>query len=93
MNPGVITENGGRYDSPPEDGKKYTLEELQKAVGGYIQVVNLGNGTLLVINEEGKLRGLKENVEATALARDAEALFPNDYIVGPAVHIPERMMS
>ena len=39
-----------------------TLEALQKLVGGYIEVVSIGRGLLLVLNEEGKLRGMKENV-------------------------------
>lgn len=90
MKPRVITETGGQYDSPPENGKEYTLEEMQKTVGGYIQVLNLGDGTVLVINEEGKLHGLKVNVEATSLA--AGVLFAGDCIVGPAMHIPEQML-
>lgn len=39
-----------------------TLEALQELVGGYIEVVGIGNGLLLVMNEEGKIRGLPENV-------------------------------
>ena len=39
-----------------------TLEALQKLVGGYIEVVSIGRGLLLVLNEEGRLRGMKENV-------------------------------
>ena len=39
-----------------------TLEALQKLVGGYIEVVSIGRGLLLVMNEEGRLRGMKENV-------------------------------
>ena len=39
-----------------------TLEALQELVGGYIEVVGIGNGLLLVMNEEGKIRGLPESV-------------------------------
>lgn len=39
-----------------------TLEALQELVGGYIEVVGIGNGLLLVMNEEGKIKGLPENV-------------------------------
>lgn len=39
-----------------------TLEALQKLVGGYIEVVSIGRGLLLVLNEEGRLRSMKENV-------------------------------
>ena len=36
-----------------------TLEAEQKAVGGYIEVVPLGDGKLLICNEEGKLNGMR----------------------------------
>lgn len=38
-----------------------TLEAEQKAVGGYIEVVPLGNDKLLICNEEGKLNGMRGN--------------------------------
>lgn len=37
------------------------LSALQKAVGGYIEVVYNGDGTMIICNEEGKLRGLEGN--------------------------------
>ena len=37
------------------------LSALQRAVGGYIEVVGNGDGTLIVCNEEGKLEGLEGN--------------------------------
>lgn len=37
------------------------LSALQKAVGGYIEVVGNGYGTLIICNEEGKLKGLEGN--------------------------------
>lgn len=37
------------------------LSALQRAVGGYIEVVGNGDGTLVVCNEEGKLEGLEGN--------------------------------
>lgn len=39
-----------------------TLKILQEFVGGYIEVVRLGNNVDLWLNEEGKLDGLKENL-------------------------------
>lgn len=39
-----------------------TLEDLQKAVGGYIEVVHLWGDLAVVCNEEGRLRGLPYNV-------------------------------
>lgn len=40
---------------------KNELPALQKAVGGYIEVVGNGDGTLIICNEEGKLIGLEGN--------------------------------
>lgn len=40
-----------------------TLENLQKTVGGYIEVVPLTSDCklLMIVNEEGKLKGLEKN--------------------------------
>ena len=47
---------------PPEEiTMPNTLEAFQAAVGGYIEVLDLGGDTLLVCNEEGKLVGLPAN--------------------------------
>ena len=40
-----------------------TLENLQKTVGGYIEVVRIGGGCLLIVNEEGKQDGLERNFQ------------------------------
>lgn len=39
-----------------------TLEALQAEVGGYIEVVHINALLVAVINEEGRLMGLKENI-------------------------------
>lgn len=33
-----------------------TLEALQQAVGGYIEVINLNENTVLICDEEGKIK-------------------------------------
>lgn len=38
-----------------------TLEAEQEAVGGYIEVLPLDNGKLMICNEEGKLNGMQGN--------------------------------
>lgn len=38
------------------------LRPLQKLVGGYIEVVRLTDGFILICNEEGKLKGLEPNI-------------------------------
>lgn len=51
----------------PANGKSFEYEELTKAVGGYIEILNCpGSGdAIMVINEEGKLNGLPYNELAT----------------------------
>ena len=69
-----------------------TLESAQEFVGGYVEGVTFPNGDYLIVNEEGKLRNLPLNPEATALWR---ATFDNDnyitgrkdWVAGPAILI------
>lgn len=55
-----------------------TLEALQKAVDGYIETVTLiGGYAVMIVNEEGLLRGMPSNLTASAIAARK--------IVGPAL--------
>jgi len=45
--------------------KEPTLKEMQKFVGGYIEVVQAKNGDDIVFNEEGRIFGLPINYEAS----------------------------
>lgn len=46
-----------------------TLEALQKAVDGYIETVTLISGyAVMIVNEEGMLRGMPSNLTASAIA-------------------------
>lgn len=50
------------FAASPDNGRDYSLDELQKAVCGYIETVNVSdNDRLLVGNEEGALRCLPTN--------------------------------
>ena len=46
---------------PKETMLENKLESMQQLVGGYIEMVDLDDCTLLVCNEEGKLIGLEGN--------------------------------
>ena len=48
-----------------------SLNDLQNAVGGYIELASMGDGCHILCNEEGKLRGLEPN-----------RIYGNDVIVG-----------
>jgi len=61
-----------------------SLPSLQAAVEGYIETVPLGDGRILIVNEEGKLYGLPHNNIATTFLT-MSGVHPGDYIVGNAV--------
>jgi uncharacterized protein (AIM24 family) len=48
---------------------KPSLEEAQKAVGGYVELVELSSGDQILVNEEGLLKNDPQvNIEASMLA-------------------------
>ena len=62
--------------------KKTPFDDLQKLVGGYIEMYTMDDGRQLLINEDGKMLKLKHNPEATALLPKN---FYHDTVVGDAV--------
>lgn len=48
--------NGTIEDFNPANGKNFTLEEMQQAVGGYIELVYLPDNKILVVDEEGMIK-------------------------------------
>lgn len=77
----IIKSNGQVIEATPKNGTDFSLEELQTIVGGWIEIVNLRDGRLLCLDEEGKLKGKQRNHVATDIYRQA---FPQckDFIVG-----------
>jgi hypothetical protein len=67
-----------KTDGTTQEHDDNTLEGMQAAVGGYIQIVNTKDGKLMVMNEDGKLKGLIFNETATEMVE----LFPGDYVAG-----------
>ena len=59
--------DGTIQDVKPANGKSFTLEELQKMVGGLIQVVPVFRTKLIVVDEEGRMKNYKHNVIASML--------------------------
>ena len=69
-----------------------TLEQAQEFVGGYVEGITFPNGDYLIINEEGKLKDLPLNSEATMMWRatftkDKYAFGYDYFVVGPAILI------
>ena len=74
-----------------------TLESAQKFVGGYVEGISFPNGDYLIVNEEGKLRGLELNEPATKLWRetftkDKYAFGYDDWVSGPAILIKQKAL-
>jgi hypothetical protein len=68
----IIKISGEKENIEPENGKTFSLKELQEAVGGYIQLVSINDGEyagkLMICDEEGLLKANQLNEEATRIA-------------------------
>ena len=60
--------SGSEYLDCIPGPKGYTLEALQAAVGGLIELVYITNGLVMVVNEEGLVHGLPFNFTASLIA-------------------------
>lgn len=52
----LIKTDGSKLEIQPQNGLGFQLDELQKFVDGYIDIINLHNGDILVINDNGERR-------------------------------------
>jgi len=78
----VIKSSGEVIETQPNNGTDFSIEELQAIVGGYIEVVSLRDGRLIVCDEQGKLKGKDFNTRATYILQTAFAFPTHDFIVG-----------
>lgn len=67
----------------PENDTDYQLHELQKFVGGYVEFCYGDDGRMLVVDEEGKLKGKQINERATFYYQ--QHIGTGDVIVGDAL--------
>lgn len=86
----VIKTDGNQYEILPANGKVFKLAELQKIVGGYIEILFLDNNMCMVLNEEGKLNNLPFNQTASSIAKDNGIC---DYIVGDVLMCQSKMIN
>jgi hypothetical protein len=89
----TVISTDGEADSmmlPFDDESR--LRKLQSLVGGYVEAVSLPGDRYMAINENGKDGQHKINHTATAIAHEAEAIMPSDYIAGVAVIVPEQVL-
>ena len=70
-------------DYTPKNGKAFALTEMQEIVGGYVELIRLNDGRMIIVDEEGKSKGKAVNIPATNILRRDH--FTTDYIVGTAI--------
>jgi len=66
----IITPEGEETEVEPANGQTFTLEEMQRIVGGYVETVIVRDGDRLrrmALNEDGISLRLKPNPKATHL--------------------------
>ena len=79
----LYTPNGGEKDIISKVRNKLSLEEMQKLVGGYIEIVRLNDGRIIIVNEDGLSLNLPVNIEATNILRRDHST--TQYIAGNAI--------
>lgn len=79
----LIKADGETRQVAPKNGRYFELDELQELVDGFIENVYLSDGSIMVVNEDGKALGFPINKKATDMADDV--ILPWDVIVGDAV--------
>lgn len=52
----------------PENGKTFSLEEINKYLEGDFEIVHMFPGKLMLVNEEAGIKGLPQNEVASLLA-------------------------
>lgn len=83
----LVKADGTETEVFPANGKKFTPEELQKLVGGYIELTRTNKPVRdMWVNEEGKLNGSLLNHKATMLYQYGYA----DSIFGDVLVMPAR---
>lgn len=64
----VFKANGEISQLKPKD-KKVSLEELQKVVGGYVEILPMGN-KFVICDEEGKLKNSPLNEKVSTIFQE-----------------------
>ena len=85
-----IKANGETKDVSPMNGTDFSLEEAQGFVGGYIEVVRLSPTQIMIVNEEGIIRGMRLNENASLIATMSHGFsYP---IYGDVLVCPDEML-
>jgi len=87
----VIAPDGTITTVEPLNGRDFKLVELYTHTQSTtVQMIDMPDGRVMWMDEEGKLTGKEPNPVATALV--AKWLLPGDYIAGHALVCTKRMV-
>ena len=86
----IIYTDKEEEDYTPKNGKTFELDELQGIVGGWIEIIRLKDGRIIVIDEDGKSKDKAVNIQATNIMRRDH--YTTDYIVGTAIVCDDDMV-
>lgn len=82
----VYFTDGTIKDITPKNNIDFKLEELKEYIEGFLEVIYLKDTeNIMIIDEEGKIKDLPFNKEATIIAMKNNSIYPNDYITGNAI--------
>lgn len=82
----LLKPDGSKAIARPK-GKKFDHKELQKLIGGYFQILPSSKPHfLLVVDDDGRAKGLEPNLAASQLYTGARQ------IVGCALHVPRELL-
>lgn len=70
-------------DYTPKNGKTFGKTEMQRIVEGYIDIIRLNDGRVIVVDSQGKALNKAVNIPATNILRRDH--YTTDYIVGTAI--------
>lgn len=73
--------------------KREDIPDLMKAqefIGGYVEVLRLPNGDVLLFDEEGTMKNLPVNDEASYLLQSLYEQ-PTTLLVGNVIHLPKSL--
>jgi hypothetical protein len=86
----IYRADGSQELATPKNRKDFSLEELQKIVGGYTKAIYLADDKIMVVNQDGKVENLGLNVRATEIIR--KNFDTKDWIVGDVLVCDSRYL-
>ena len=69
-----------------KDAKHFVSKEHYESP---IEILTMSDGRLILLDEEGKLKGLEFNEEATRIAKEDNLIYPSDFIVGNVIIVDD----